>query len=229
MTFLGRVETPYTFIQRYTEYESRLLIELFTQTALSTELLREKIESEIKGVDLEEQYGNPILEEYENLKSTVPIYLNRIHFVLLFTLFEKTFFELITKAEQEGGSKIHIRDLQGRGIEKYFKYAHLVLDIELTSVEKEWVFIKNCQKLRNIFVHNYGEFDPQKVDAKELKSLIAFFKGKVVVEYEEIKIMDKTFNLSFHENYLKFILHIVKELDLRFAASNGRLPQPAQI
>lgn len=211
-----RPYTPYNFIENYTEIETSFIIELIKQSHHGIELLESQVAEKISKLENEEPDGNPLYDEHFNLRKTIPIYINRAYFILSFALFEKIFNELIAKAQSEEKHQIKVDDLKGNSdIEKNYKYAKLVLEIDLERVNEEWKLIKSCQKLRNNIVHNYSQHD-RFDDPKKLNVEIKSFKGKVILDGNEIKIQDIQFNLDFCNCYLRFFNYIKTELELRY-------------
>lgn len=212
-------DTPYSIIRKYTEYEDSLIRELMNQSLSGLGLLEDKIGSGMDSFKPGVPAGSPVLGEYNHLRSNIPNYLNRTHFVLLYSLFDRAFFKLASEAEKHEDSRIRLGDLSGHGVEKYYKYFQSVLDMDLQPVDAAWQKIRHYEAIRNDILLNHSEYENGTGEKrKKLESAISFFHPQLAIEYNQLRIKDPQFNTDFNATYLGFFDFVIGELDKRFLA-----------
>ena len=56
--------------------------------------------------------------------------------------------------ETKNISKIKLKDINGKGIEKSKTFLTKIVEIDFTSINSQWNFIKSLNLIRNNIVHN---------------------------------------------------------------------------
>lgn len=77
-------------------------------------------------------------------------------FITLYNFFEYSLNQLCKSIGDELGSRIGLQDLKGSGIERAFLFLDKVPEFAFSSIENHMSFIRYCNKLRNVIVHNGG-------------------------------------------------------------------------
>lgn len=157
-------------------------------------------------------HGTFIRLQYPNL-------IRKTLLTTIYTTLETYSRELIKLAEENSSSKITADDLSSIGgeLEHFKRYFSLVLDIDFSSIQKEWSFLNELRKIRNFIVHhssNVAAFEQDK-GKKQREKLENLIKGKKLeIRENELYIPNgNDFLIESMRNSKSYIRHICKSLE----------------
>lgn len=126
---------------------------------------------------LSEQSAEAIGEEYGGqhwlLAEKLPQIQRQGDLIAVFSLFESRLDQLCRNLESDSDSKVRLRDLANKGIERAKAYLKKVAQIRFPSDGELWNEIKHIQRIRNIYVHSAGVFSGNEKGIAELEKYAA--------------------------------------------------------
>lgn len=111
--------------------------------------------------DLIAKYGREIIDS----QSAFPELLKNSLLITIYSLTEIHLSEICRFFERKNISKIKLKDLNGKGIEKSKKFLTKIAEIDFSSINSQWNFLKSLNLIRNNLVHN-GSILPKDADHK---------------------------------------------------------------
>jgi hypothetical protein len=161
-----------------------------------------------------EEEDHDFWEAIDNLDqsgSFNPYFFNKSSIIIIFSFFEKLFKDLVNSIRAEKNLKIKIEDMNGRDIEKCYKYLQLIVDYDLTLLNTEWSVLMNYQTVRNLFVHQFGEItDDKKQKITDLVSSSTYLA--ISTSKNELLITDERYLTELCDTIELFLMKIAKDL-----------------
>lgn len=208
----------------FMKYKSRLLgtkleIEYTKECVDLMEELIEKYRNQVF-IDLEEEaksVSEEIAEQlYDynhdvvwNLKDSFPQRLRRTIFVSSHSILEVGLNNLCEDMGKD--KKIKSENSWGRNIEKARKYLKEDLEIDFPDDSEEWKFLKQCNKVRNILVHNLGKVNSNKKRHEWPKKFILKHPRLIsLIDWNNIKLQDIDNSSIYNDTNLKPTIYDIK-------------------
>ncbi|MDZ5784465.1 hypothetical protein [Marinococcus luteus] len=135
----------------------------------------------------DEEFDNVLDEAVDNhnfYNEVFPEIMRNSTLISLFSFFENT---LVSYCEKYKGSEKKLEDMNGGStIDKVKKYIKEFINKEFDSNSKEWMFIKDLQKVRNCIVHQNSIIEDSKhkkaiYNIIEKNSKLEIYKGKIII------------------------------------------------
>lgn len=137
----------------------------------------------------------------------VKIFMHQLYyhslFISLYSFLERKMFQICKIAEEK--QNIKIKDLSDEGIVKYRKYIQKVLNINLDSLNSEWMLLMKYNKLRNRLVH-FPENMIEKNDSN--LSIIKTFES-----IEDLKLTDRRDFIEYEIADKKLLITFIRTID----------------
>ncbi|HDY85312.1 MAG TPA: hypothetical protein ENI26_07970 [Methylophaga aminisulfidivorans] len=94
---------------------------------------------------------------WEQYQTVTPEFHRESLLISLYNFLEHQMNTLCEKLAVSIDSKIELRDLNGKGVERAKLYLTKMVGIDFNKVEMEWSHIQDINKVRNCIVHNGGK------------------------------------------------------------------------
>lgn len=117
---------------------------------------------------LEEDEQRLFIAEDYYFNSFFPTYLSHSTFNTAYSVFEKYMNEICFSCEGRLSTRIKLKDLNGKGIERSKLYLSKVVGIDTPFTTSEWNDIKKYSELRNVLIHTLGELNMSKNNHKKV-------------------------------------------------------------
>ncbi|MDD2287799.1 MAG: hypothetical protein PHH10_09010 [Dysgonamonadaceae bacterium] len=143
----------------------------------------------------------------------IPCYFYNSAIVSLYSLLENNINSLCEIIQVRTNFVIELRDLAGFNIiDKGRRFLIKIANIDFEKNDKEWIRIKDFQKLRNLIVHN----NAQMKNREQYHNLIAKFEGiNTYSTAKDFYITDISLVYKFLELIEKFIVNISDQIEDR--------------
>ncbi len=102
------------------------------------------------------------------LNSVFPTYLSHSIFNTAYSVFEKYMNEICFSCEGKLSTRIKLKNLNGKGIERSKLYLSKVVGIDTPFASSEWNDIMKYSGLRNVLIHTLGELNMSKNNHKNV-------------------------------------------------------------
>lgn len=148
-------------------------------------------EQKTEGLSAEEkdEYYEFYSDEYWQLNEIFPNIQRKSELIGIYTIVEHYLNLLCSIYEQDGISKVKLKDLKGQGIiDRARKYLVKVVEIDFPSQADSWSEIRRIQNIRNLFVHNDGVLKGNDSDKSSIKEYIANSNYLKLDQFEKIVI-----------------------------------------
>jgi len=142
---LSKINAYYDRVENFFDDEKIRIENEFEENASKIKLLSLQ--------DKQELIGNFGLELFST-QSDFPSLLRSSAIITIYNLIEQYLDETCHHLESIGISKIQLKDINGKGIERAKTYLTKVVGIEFKTFNNQWCFIKNLNLIRNHIVHN---------------------------------------------------------------------------
>ena len=120
--------------------------------------LEAKIEAKLAAIP--ERKHNELIESYawdlNQFQSSFPSMHRESMFITLYNYLEYRLNTVCEGIGREMISRVRLKHLSGRGVERAFLFIHVVPEFDLSAISAEVDFIRKANKLRNVVVHNGG-------------------------------------------------------------------------
>ncbi|HFR4168428.1 TPA: hypothetical protein ACHVJ4_005252 [Bacillus cereus] len=139
-----------TFEKYMNEMENFIINQLHElDTQYSERKKRSSSEAEATHI-FEYQYENQFYY-YEN---EFPHILRKSFIISLYSFLEQKLMEICKNLEYNNSQKLSLDSINSKGVFKYYKYLNEIVNVDLTSVKKEWHQIIKINIIKNHFVHD---------------------------------------------------------------------------
>lgn len=133
-------------------------------------------------------------------------------FFTCFAFLENYLIKACKDIRQRKRVDLDISDLRHNGIEKAQVYLKKVAGLNFPDKSPEWNYIRKCNKVRNILIHNGGYIDGNnEKQIKEIESIKGIRLDKHF--FENRIILDRSFCFEFIQKMRVFIKEVSKELN----------------
>ena len=160
-----------------------------------------------------------LLDQEHFLKLFYRDLLRKNILLLIIAKFENSFRNISSLAEKGGNSKIKISDLSnvGSDTEKLRKYLNLVIGVDFSKMNSEWIFMMDINSIRTLLIHFDGDIDHfEKNKGKDkfdnLLKRIDKYDGLIIRQGKLLLISDEIILFSI-KNYINFLRRITKQLE----------------
>lgn len=132
-------------------------------------------------------------------------------FYTCFAFLENYLIKACKDIRQRKRVDLDISDLRHNGIEKAQVYLKKVAGVNFPDKSPNWSYIRKCNKVRNLLIHNGGYIDGNnEKQIKEIESIKGIRLDKNF--FENRIILEDTFCLEFIEKMRVFIKEVSKEI-----------------
>jgi hypothetical protein len=111
-----------------------------------------------------------------NFQTWIPIFAAYSVTVLLYSIVETQLCAFAEHVGKNSGSKLRVKDMAGKGIERSALYLKRGLSIDVAT-DLAWSRLKDLQSLRDIIVHRGGKRGESPEHQNTMDSLIGKYKG----------------------------------------------------
>jgi hypothetical protein len=98
------------------------------------------------------------IDDYQKLSDDFTYIQRNSIFIMTFSVFENELNSICKVLGRNSNLKLAPTDLNGRGIERSKLYLEKVVEINFPKDSTLWAEIKNNNHIRNLAVHNEGQF-----------------------------------------------------------------------
>ncbi|WP_075591014.1 hypothetical protein [Labilibacter marinus] len=179
--------------------------------------LEEHVGGELEGIEDATTASNIIEfynEDFNKYENTYTELLMNSTFITAFSTFEHSFYRICQYAKNQKKAMVSVNDLSGNGIiVKCKKYIEKVIELDLSTLNKDWQELTYYNKIRNVLVHNAGSFKKEKTKPIEKQELYSFITNNPLIKQKNEKhgyfyIDNSQFIIEFCEKAEKYLLHI---------------------
>lgn len=149
----ARFMVDFDNIEEYVKYNKERLEE---EQSVFNDRVRELAKS---SNGLEEDEKRLLIAEDYFFNSVFPAHLSHSVFNTAYSVFEKYMNEICFSCEGRLSTRIKLKDLKGKGIERSKLYLSKVVGIDTPFTTSEWNDIKKYSQLRNVLIHTLGELN----------------------------------------------------------------------
>lgn len=159
-------------------------------------------------------------DEHSKIHQVFPHFFRLSTFVGLYSYFENKLTRLCDAFQEKKNFTLKSSDLSGENlIERSKRYLRLVAQLDLDSLNNEWMKIKDYQKLRNCFTHNGSNIIREKL--KDLKDqslfpIVKAFSHLDLSPYGIVYISNDDFLFEFIDVQKTYMSKLVGIADIKF-------------
>lgn len=180
--------------------------------------------------DVSENEAENIFEyQYEDrvfyLREEFPNILRKSFVISLYSFLEQQLFTICKHVEKNNKLSISFNNFKkGTGIFKSYRYLTEIANIDLSSLDEEWIKIENINKIRNHFVHAGSDtlkklLKPKnQIEEKSNRTIEAFISFNLAIEDENYSEFQKQikdncpsiYDLKINSAFCKSALEIIQ-------------------
>lgn len=155
-----------------------------------------------------DEAGEMYAEDAHDLTREFPALANGALFVAIYSFLEYEMTSLCGKLQREKKYGLKVGDLRDKGITASKVYLTKVCGIEFPSGSKEWQAIKNCQRVRNVIVHNRGRIEKDNSEHDKAREFLKREHSATIDDNDNVQIT-ADFCLSFIETVKQFFVQLI--------------------
>jgi hypothetical protein len=160
-----------------------------------------------KELDDEEQdeFWDWYIDDYYTYSELYPSILKTSVFISIYSFFEYQLLKQCTNKEI-------LSSIKDKGIDKGKEYFKKVFGIHSPFQSENWKFIKDCNKIRNVIVHNGGNMDTILDENKqqEIRNIISRVPGLNISKHGNI-LIENEFCKRFYEAVRDLLIDLYNE------------------